>query len=426
VKPFRHLALIAVAVIALGFVWGLIYLIGLRFDKGDVYPVYSSLRSDPLGTRVLFESLRSVNGVDAIRNNLPLFKMQSLHDTTLLYFGEQEDSFRNSDVETVKHLEYLVSNGGRLVITFEGNTREDPDVDESNPEPSEGSKKEGPSTDLPPPENFKDEKLRDQTFSTPEVAARSIMERWGVHLSHFKSQNDEEALESNVPQARSARPEEGVRRMNWWGHLYFTQLDPSWRVLYERDKRPVIIERSYLKGSILLAADSYFVSNEALRFERHADLLTEVMGPSHRIIFEEYHLGFQADPSIATLARRYGFEGTFWGLLVLAILFIWRNSSSFIPASSEESALQKALTVRVQTDDSDSLHFLLRRNIDENSLPQICFEEWKKSLGHQVVLHSEDLQKIHHHLDARSELIARYQEIAHVIGERKRYGIHRH
>ena len=34
----------------------------LRFESGDVYPVYSSLRSDPLGTRAFYDSLEDLEG----------------------------------------------------------------------------------------------------------------------------------------------------------------------------------------------------------------------------------------------------------------------------------------------------------------------------------------------------------------------------
>ncbi len=50
------------AVLLLGglFVTGLIQLILLRFESGDVYPPYSSLRADPLGCKALYESLGRV------------------------------------------------------------------------------------------------------------------------------------------------------------------------------------------------------------------------------------------------------------------------------------------------------------------------------------------------------------------------------
>jgi len=40
-----------------GFTWGMLNLFGVQFSIGDVYPEYSSLRSDPVGSRLLFESL---------------------------------------------------------------------------------------------------------------------------------------------------------------------------------------------------------------------------------------------------------------------------------------------------------------------------------------------------------------------------------
>ena len=40
-------------VLALGY--GLLHLFALRFAQGDVYPPYSSLRSDPLGKKALYE-----------------------------------------------------------------------------------------------------------------------------------------------------------------------------------------------------------------------------------------------------------------------------------------------------------------------------------------------------------------------------------
>ena len=42
---------------------GLIRLFKLRFEAGDVYPAYSSLRSDPLGTMAFYESLGKVPGI---------------------------------------------------------------------------------------------------------------------------------------------------------------------------------------------------------------------------------------------------------------------------------------------------------------------------------------------------------------------------
>ncbi|WP_075088131.1 hypothetical protein [Verrucomicrobium spinosum] len=60
----RNNAVPVVILVLLGCfaVWCLSSIIGRRFSAGDAYPPYSSLRSDPLGSRVLFESLDRLDG----------------------------------------------------------------------------------------------------------------------------------------------------------------------------------------------------------------------------------------------------------------------------------------------------------------------------------------------------------------------------
>ena len=64
-------AVILLLVVA-GFAVGVVQLFRLRLAHGDVYPPYSSLREDPLGTKVLFASLENLAGVSARRNLRPL------------------------------------------------------------------------------------------------------------------------------------------------------------------------------------------------------------------------------------------------------------------------------------------------------------------------------------------------------------------
>src|SRR5687767_5742404 len=70
--------------IALGFVWGVLHLFGLEFAKGDVYPEYSSLRSDPAGAKLLYESLGRMHGLEASRNYLPLDAVRAKGATVIL------------------------------------------------------------------------------------------------------------------------------------------------------------------------------------------------------------------------------------------------------------------------------------------------------------------------------------------------------
>src|SRR6266436_2519249 len=94
-KHYSSIVILLASVAALAF--GIIELFELRFEVGDVYPAYSSLRSDPLGTMAFCESLKMMPGLSVRRdftagNRLP------------------EDLF--------KEIQAFLADGGRLAITF--------------------------------------------------------------------------------------------------------------------------------------------------------------------------------------------------------------------------------------------------------------------------------------------------------------------
>jgi len=84
---------VILALLLLFFVAGVTHLFLLRFESGDVYPAYSSLRSDPLGTGALFESLKNLDGVAVQRNYQPLKAITLEPQTTLFYLGASAASF---------------------------------------------------------------------------------------------------------------------------------------------------------------------------------------------------------------------------------------------------------------------------------------------------------------------------------------------
>src|SRR6185295_18194593 len=104
--------------------------------------------------------------------------------------------------------------------------------------------------------------------------------------------------------------------------LHFGQTNSSWRTIYGRiagtNVEPVVIERTMGSGSIVLCADSFHFSNEALRREREPELLAWFIGPAREIVFDETHLGVQEAPGVATLARKYRLGSVFVALLILA------------------------------------------------------------------------------------------------------------
>src|SRR5689334_15100726 len=59
----RRLGRLALAACVGLFALGLLRLFQERFETGDIYPRYSTWRSDPFGCRALFESLRRYPGL---------------------------------------------------------------------------------------------------------------------------------------------------------------------------------------------------------------------------------------------------------------------------------------------------------------------------------------------------------------------------
>jgi hypothetical protein len=55
-------------VLAAAFAGAVLHFFGLEFQGGDVYPEYSSLRSDPLGAKLLYDTLARVPGIHVARN----------------------------------------------------------------------------------------------------------------------------------------------------------------------------------------------------------------------------------------------------------------------------------------------------------------------------------------------------------------------
>ena len=76
--------------------------------------------------------------------------------------------------------------------------------------------------------------------------------------------------------------------------------------------------------------------------------------------------------------RRYRLHWLAAGLVLLAILFIWQNSTSLVPPY-RPSASATLTQVAKGKDSSAGLVNLLRRNIPAATLISTCVEEWIKS-----------------------------------------------
>src|SRR5271154_454571 len=100
-----------------GLVWGLEQVALGPLETGDVYPPYSSLRTDPLGAKALYESLDATPGSAVER----LYKERAVLDgpgDAMLVWGGERAGWSGVKVKTLEEYEKLVERGGRLVIAF--------------------------------------------------------------------------------------------------------------------------------------------------------------------------------------------------------------------------------------------------------------------------------------------------------------------
>jgi hypothetical protein len=349
-------AALGLAVVLL-FAAGLFGLLALRFETGDIYPPYSSLRSDPLGTRVLYDSLERMPGLTVARHYARPEKLSS-EATTLILAGLEKQAFERSARE-MDALQRFVLNGGRAVLML---TAVKPDRE------ADGQKSSAPSEEDPqaqPPED-ENETLSEQARRT------SLASKWGFAVATLPP-----ATSGSKARRDAAASPELPAAIVWHSGMVFMPDHPDWHVLYRIEDRPVVMERRLGRGSIIMSTDSYLISNEALRNHRQPALLGHLVGPSRKVLFEETHFGIHRQPGISNLIRRYRLHGLVAGLLLLAGLYIWRNGRSFLPPPPE----QPDEGFRMPYQDTDlAMVGLLRRHLLDDQLLNTCLEAYEAAL----------------------------------------------
>jgi hypothetical protein len=164
----------------------------------------------------------------------------------------------------------------------------------------------------------------------------------------------------------------------WRSALYFQAIDDAWQVRYTRAGKPVFMERKWGEGSIVLASDTYFLSNEAMRDDRHPALLAWLAGPNRHVIFDESHFGLVTPPGIIDLIYRLRLQGFLAVLGVLGALYGWMSLMAPVPRR-ETAAIEFTAATRGREAFSGMVS-LLRRSVPPADLLARCHAEWKDTL----------------------------------------------
>lgn len=455
----RFFILALAAITVLGFAAQMYHVFMLRFDMGDVFPAYSTHRSDPLGGRALYEALSHFPGLEVSRNTENLNKLTQGADTTLVLAGASDSADSKASLENI---ERFVISGGRLVIAFgllpETPVRESDDqaeIERERQTDSDDAGKEGEEEEASGRTSSSRQRCRNGRCGVESLSDdyENIRERWGFQLGEIPLPNAKENSTGRIKVTRRVASPEIPEDLWWRSPYYFDTLAKHWRVCYGREtlrdkpntalghfadnlerlvrkiigkprpvsetiQRPVVIERRWGDGSIVLLSDSYLLSNEAMRWDRYPAFLTWLIGPHHRILFDETHLGVMESPGVMTLIRRYRMHWILVALGIVAALFIWRNALSLTPRHREDRA---SIIELGRQDASEGLVNLLRRSVPPKELNARCFDLWVQDLGRTSSLRRDNIEKARNlaqNPDGHSAIEC-YRDISKLLNERK-------
>ena len=412
------------------FGYGLTQLFLLRFRTGEVYPPYCSLRMDPLGTKALYDALREMPHLELQRNFRAIVKLQPSAPVTLLYAGTPQYAWWGDD--ELRHVEQLAVTGSRVVITFlpvdRGPTANEAklaeDEEKARKKLREEERPDKAKDDSP---KSKDDKKKEKQKQKDEqkfnlslhlLSFGEVSKRWGFEFKFFPRLGQDAPPRHAKLQLPDAQTEPDL---SWHTAMNFGKLKDTWRTLYAIEGQPVVIERPFGAGSIVLASDSYFLSNEALRNERAPALLAWLIGTPRTIVFDEDSHGVSDRPGVASLVRKYGLHGVAAALALIAALFVWKNMSRFTPPLEDPTADGDLVRGK---EAGEGFINLLRRSIAPNRVLAVCAEEWKKAFDHAGKSpKSAHLEKVLADELTRPSRernpVAAYQTISHVLSQKK-------
>jgi hypothetical protein len=356
-------AVVLTIVLAGGFLYGLWRLYQLRFEAGDIYPPYSSLRADPLGAKALYESIQELPGMSAARNYQPVASLAKTQATVVI-LGQDPFIFEIMTEDEVKEYEALAAGGARVIVAMRPVRR--------LPEPNVPKTGRPPSQSVPP-------------------GQAAIQKRWDVTFDYLTSSLQEANQESSG--------------------------EPKVTALYFRsgDKNAYEFEKQFGAGSVVLLANSYLWTNEALAGERDTQLLARMLAGYPLVIFDESHFGLTESGSVGALVRKYRLEGVVAMLAVLLALFVWKNSTSFLPPRVQPSDADDSVWAK---DAGTGLANLLRRNIPGRTLLKTCWNEWEQSQHGGRHYSRAKIERARALVNADGDAAETYREVSRILAEK--------
>ena len=331
----RIIAYIMITLMAALFAFVGFQMLRVRAEVNGVYPEYSSFRADPRGYRILFETLSRLESVQVDRFEQPLTDLPSSAGKILVLAGLQPGGL---PADQTKLLDSWMSSGGTLLVTFSSLQIE---RNERNLENNS-----------------------DQQENKSPRAEVGMSDDWGIRIFHSK-QYLTSKLQSNL------FPNE----LSWAGHLFIDPTKADWEVIAKAQELPIVLQRKFGAGKLVLLADSYPLSNVALAAHRNAELVSWLFPQHSAVLFDESHFGIVNHPGIMGMARRYGLDGAFVAILGLGLLYLWASRYTLNPVARTRSKADIAVK---GVGGNEIFTNLLRRTLPAKDLCTICLQIWKQ------------------------------------------------
>ncbi len=378
----RIITMVIIGIASL-FIWALFDSFALRFERGDIYPPYSSFRSDPVGCKVLFDSLKLLPNIRVKRLLRPINEISNTDNSVMIITGIQN----LNRLSRVRGLNSYLLRGGKLLIFCHPIKRERQEVSfikiSSKADHNKGKAK---------PDITSNKQLNKSRSAVATVTAAEK----NLPLKHPPFQYLSLKLRHKLYRLPlTAEPTAELRQaampsLPLYTYGYLKIYDRAWHTLYRCHNRPVIIQAQYSTGSVTVSAASYFIANEAMLKSPPVKLLAYLIGDRKQIIFNEQLNGVEQQHNIAWLIKKYHLPLLLLNLLTVALLYAWRSifsSANHIQRPQAYQLQQEQFSV------TSGLTKLLRRHIAPAQLLPQCLTEWRRQPDPKKMVDERQLQK---------------------------------